>query len=94
MVSQKVEKPKNGFRNLLKLQTRNLRKSSFGDFLRDHQLLRRQKCPSAINPGLRALAHEGCLLSRFDSVINSRHARESGYPESRIMLKILDSCLR
>jgi hypothetical protein len=32
----------------------------------------------------------------FDSVgvVNSRHARESGYPESRILLKILDSRLR
>ncbi len=28
------------------------------------------------------------------SVENSRHTRESGYPESRILLKILDSGLR
>jgi len=38
MVSQKVEKAQKRSCNLLKLQTRNLRKSSFGDFLRDHQV--------------------------------------------------------
>jgi hypothetical protein len=31
---------------------------------------------------------------KFDSVVNSRHACESGYPESCIILKTLDSCLR
>jgi len=36
MVSQKVEKVQKRVCNLLKLQWRNLRKSPFGDFLRDY----------------------------------------------------------